>query len=229
MKFVKNKKIKTFLSLVTALSLIFSVASTVSAQSVPTTITSNTIVTNDNINQVLNYLGIDSSKVSKFKETGNKADITYTVQDLENMNQEAKQPSTLISQSINNNANISTTNSTVTSSATGSKTVSETDAFTNFWLTYSFTAYYNGSLFTSPYGKNPTVAITVSPLTAGVSISIDSITNDTLSPSASLIYQYSTVNVGHYITIGVAGIGYTFEAYVDTMTSTHSYYASQWL
>ena len=232
MKFVKNKKIKSFLSVVTALSLILTLSFAASAVSVPTTITSDTIITKDNIYQVLNYLGIDSSKVTVSKEVAGKTDPTYTVQNFKDMIQKSKEPCKLKSADPNNykTSDNSINNLAITPFAVSSKTLSQTDEYTNYNLVYSFTAFYTGKSFVSPYGRNPSIKlVSTNPLSTGISVALDSVSRDYLSPSSSLIIQYVTCVVGHYASISVNGITYTHETTSNTMTDTRSYYTSVFL
>jgi hypothetical protein len=141
-------------------------------------------------------LGIDPSKVTK---SVNKETKTYSVKDLENMIEQSKKPSKIVSQS-NSNQSTLTNNSAISplSIAALSKQVWQTDAYSNYWLTYSCFVYYQNGLFTS--ASHPTIAITTNAigLPIGISISIDSISQDSLSFSPSTIIHNTMVTIGHY-------------------------------
>lgn len=200
---------------------------TVTPSKVSDSITSNTIVTDSNIYEVLTYLGINLSKV-KISENTDNSTKQYTVKDLENMMQQSRSKAKTYNEthdSKNEPIANQTHKATLTPSASGSMTLTSTDDYPgDFQLTYKVVGNYSGTSWTG--ASNAGVSIKNEAF--ATTWAIDS-ASSSVNYTSSVITLGSTTIVGDYLTIGVGSLSYTVEINQLTVNATNYFYASSYL
>lgn len=193
-------------------------------------ISSNTVITKDNLFEVLEYLGIDSSEVIK---TDNVGDCDITVGDLKKYIEQAKKhPKEIVINQIQNTEKSKTDSSSADSSFSSSALLSggltgvgtlmlyNLNLYGGCRVSYSVSASYAyGSWKSVNYGN-----ASVSSETPGVTNVLTSQTN-VMSCTNTTITLTSTVDVEQRI--GIAGYGIPFNSF--RVTSTMYWYRDSYL
>lgn len=229
-----RKILKALSSVVVSMVLILTLIPCASAANITeasSTFSPTTVVTKNNVYQVLKSLGIDTKKV---KETNLKttATQTYTVQDLKNAiqsnNKETKNVNSKSDLIVNQNKilNLNQLNPTL-SNANG--TFTRTVSFNEFDLIFSINANY-----ISDYGVHQWTS--VNSTSVGIrqtAISLISHQLDSASTRGSFSYsdiiEYSTVVVGNYMTVQVGNQSLQVELNTNKITSVVHFYPSDYI
>lgn len=185
-------------------------------------IQSDTIITKDNIYDVLDYAGLDSSS---FKQNDVNGSTTLkTAGELKDAIEQAKnETATVTNKTTKDNSIISSNKITLKSTRSGSKKIStETSISDAYTLTYSVSGQYTGSEWTGV--SNPDV---------DVDTDIDGVISYKIAPDAYLdasfdadtitLESYVTVNKYVAITYGTVCVGY------QGISATNYFYASDYL
>jgi len=202
------------------------VASTNSTKTV-SKINSDTVITENNISDVLTYLGLDSSKFIKTNVTGTSV---KTVGELKNIIEQAKKSPSKIESTINKNK---TKTSTGTKSLTGTHLMSDDDPVGCITVTtgvnvsgaYTLTFDASGKYIDNYWTGATGATVSVDSNTALLTYKIDS-KKLRLSWDEDTITLNSDVTVGKYV--GVQGLG-TVEIYTQEVTGQEFFYASDYL
>jgi hypothetical protein len=176
----------------------------------------NTIVTNDNIKDVLAYLGVDTSKLT-IDKTAN-ASRTCTLQELKNKIQEELKKDKIEKAIENDSTNSSLIKSMSIMSPMTSQNFSMTDKFSGFSLVYTVSANYFDGVWTGVNSSSVRIS-------GGGNTWVMDSSSTSASFTSSIITQHSVVVVGNYQTI----LGWSWELFTDTITSDHPYNASNYL
>ncbi|MDR3626525.1 MAG: hypothetical protein P4L45_06815 [Ignavibacteriaceae bacterium] len=205
--------------MITAICTLFTVSSVAfAAGATNVSITPSTVITQDNIYDVLNYLGIDSSKYTK-SSTPLESQIT-TVQDLKDAIQKFSTENKRILSSSATNTVLPSANSPMVS---GTRSLSQTDAYSTYSLNYSITVTYSGNNsgnlhFTGAIGGS----ITIDSTGIGLVSTIENPNNFNLMCSASTATMQATVLVDNYLLVQ-SGYLYLNQ---QTINSTHNWQSS---
>jgi len=201
MKFRFNKKLLPVALCMALMLTVFMVpaqAASPTAQAKGTSISPNTVITKDNMNEVLKYLGIDSSNFIQTDESKNSK--IETVKDLENAIQQCKkQPSVINSTYSETNVSSVSANSNsamATANAVGTVMMYLTTNCDGYTLTYSVAGQYSGAKWTGCGGA----WVSIDSLDVIFVRKVDSVSfNITLTDNNNNLCMKAAVNVGLYI------------------------------
>lgn len=194
-----------------------------------TKITADTVITKDNIYDVLSYVGLDSKSLSKTNAISSNSTIK-TVGELEKLVKKAKSNPTKIVAKNNTNTNTNTNtktnivSSSLLAATNGSKTIAQNFDNGSYTLKYKVSAQYSGSEWVGV--TSPDVSVTADVDKAGITYKIDS------DPSLDATWEPDVITMTSYVTvdeyIGVKDVGLVCIGY-QGVSSTNSFYASDYL
>lgn len=208
------QKKKKFFSLVLSIIMILSTMNLAFASTTTATdsrFSPDTVITEDNVNDILKYYGLDPSNIKK--NDNMPVNIKVTVRDLEKaLIESSKLPKTII-QNDYNPTNSKVTNGQVKASASGTATAYYLAKITSSLnMNYSATGQYYSSgstkYWTSAGPANITVATPPTSLYFYQIDSITKLTNTVVNANTSSSYlkmEYSYA-VGYYMFVGVGYI-----------------------
>lgn len=212
--------VKKIMCVCIVLCMTFSLMVTAQAET-KSSISSDTIITENNISEVLEYLGIDSSNFIK-NEVSEKS--VQTVGELEQAILEAKQMLSTVN--INNNAKINTNNIfdinsavEIKSSGSGSIVLSSSTKVDSYTLYFDVTGQYKDGKWTNA----TSASVSVDSNFLLYTFKIDS-KKLTLSHTPDKITLKSEVTVFVYVGVGDLGLVKISE---QTTKGTHNWYKSE--
>jgi len=209
-------KIKSLIMMVLAVNLML-ILSTCAFASENSTIPShqkystNTVITEDNMNDILKYLGLDPNKVIKTNRSVNR---TVTVGELQKAIAESKNLPKIINEQDSIPTNVKPSGaSTIVPLTSGTKTVGTSTQYTSSLIVdYYATGAFSGGYWTAAYGSSFAVEPTNNPLNWWVVTKTYNNTNNLYNGGTSSAYLHFSYNFDLTNYYGLGGYGIPINA-----------------